>query len=162
MQRLTKKYLLRTDRRVAMGCRMVLGPITLRYLSWSNFCKLRPECTQRGSHRSRNPRKQKRQQCLSPAVVPRNHPMKKEARFNAFPRFRRELQRPDRETNYTSRLKKSNKTQQYADVYLLLNYSICFGRPSYPSSGVHKTVVAASATDHTIWGARFFRSLLPR
>ena len=43
-----------------------------------------------------------------------------------------------------SRLKKPNQMQQYADVYLLLNYSTCFGRPSRPSSGVHKTVVAAS------------------
>ena len=47
--------------------------------------------------------------------------------------------------------------QQYADIYLLLNYSTCFGRPSRPSSGVHKTVVAASGTDHTIWGASFFK-----
>jgi len=43
--------------------------------------------------------------------------------------------------------------QLYADIYLLLNYSTCFGRPSHPSSGVHKTVVAASGTDHTIWEA---------
>jgi len=42
--------------------------------------------------------------------------------------------------------------QLYADIYLLLNFSTCFGRPSRPSSG-HKTVVAASGTDHTIWGA---------
>ena len=28
------------------------------------------------------------------------------------------------------RLKKSNKMQQFADIYLLLNYSTCFGRPS--------------------------------
>jgi len=47
--------------------------------------------------------------------------------------------------------------QQYADIYLLLNYSTCFGRPSRPSSGVHKTVVAASGTDHTIWDASFFK-----
>ena len=46
-----------------------------------------------------------------------------------------------------SRLDKSNKMQQYADIYLLLNYSTCFGRPSRPSSGVHKTVVVASGTD---------------
>ena len=52
-----------------------------------------------------------------------------------------------------SRLKKSNEIQQYADIYLLLNYSTSFGRPSRPLSGVHKTVVAASGTDHTIWGA---------
>jgi len=43
--------------------------------------------------------------------------------------------------------------QQYADIYLLPNYSTRFGRPSRPSSGVHKTVVAASDTDHTIWEA---------
>ena len=47
------------------------------------------------------------------------------------------------------RLKKSNEMQQYADIYLLINYSTCFGRPSRPSSGVHKTVAAASGTDHT-------------
>jgi len=52
-----------------------------------------------------------------------------------------------------SRLKKSNEMQQYADIYLLLNYSTYFGRPSRPSSGVHKTLVTASGTDHTIWGA---------
>jgi len=40
--------------------------------------------------------------------------------------------------------------QQYADIYLLLNYSTCFGRPSRPSSGVHKTIVAASGTDLTV------------
>ena len=50
-----------------------------------------------------------------------------------------------------SRLKKFNKMQQYADIYLLLNYSACFGPPSHPSSGVYKTVVSASGTDHTIW-----------
>ena len=50
-----------------------------------------------------------------------------------------------------SRLKKTNKTQQYADIYLLINYSTYFGRPSRPSSGLHNTVVAASGTDHTIW-----------
>jgi len=54
-----------------------------------------------------------------------------------------------------SRLKKSNQMQQYADMYLLLNYSTCFGRPSLPSSGVHKTVVAASTT--AIWGASFLK-----
>jgi len=48
------------------------------------------------------------------------------------------------------RLKKSNEMQQYADIYLLLNYSTFFGCPSHPSSGVHKIVVAASGTDHTI------------
>ena len=47
--------------------------------------------------------------------------------------------------------------QQYADIYLLLNYSTCFGLPSVPSSGIHKTVVAASGTDHGIWGASFLK-----
>jgi len=47
--------------------------------------------------------------------------------------------------------------QQYADIYLLLNYSTCFGRPSRPSSGVHKTVVRAPGTDHTVRGASFLK-----
>ena len=54
-------------------------------------------------------------------------------------------------------LKKSNKMQLYADIYLMLNYSTCFGRPPHPSSGVHKTVVAASGTDATTWEASFFK-----
>ena len=56
-----------------------------------------------------------------------------------------------------SRLKKSNKMEQYADIYLLLNCSTYFGRPSRPSSGIHKTVVAASGTDHTIWRDSFLK-----
>ena len=56
-----------------------------------------------------------------------------------------------------ARLKKFNEMQQYVDIYLLLNYSTCFGRPSRPSSGVHKTVVAASGTDHAIWEGSFFK-----
>ena len=43
--------------------------------------------------------------------------------------------------------------QQYADIYLLPNYCTCFGRPSRPSSGVHKTVFADSGTDRTVRGA---------
>jgi len=50
--------------------------------------------------------------------------------------------------HHNSTLKKSNDIQQYADIYLPLNYSTCFGRPSRPSSGVHKTVDAAFGTDH--------------
>jgi len=50
-----------------------------------------------------------------------------------------------------SRLKKSNEMLQYTDIYLLLNYYTCFGRPPRPSSGIHKTVVAASGTEHSIW-----------
>jgi len=60
------------------------------------------------------------------------------------------------------RSKESNKLQLYADIYLLLNYSTRFGRASRPSSGVHKTVVAASGTDHTVWEESFFKCLLPR
>jgi len=47
--------------------------------------------------------------------------------------------------------------QQCAYIYLLLNYSTCFGRQSRPLSEVHTTVVAASGTDHTIWGASFLK-----
>ena len=56
-----------------------------------------------------------------------------------------------------TRLKESNQMQQYADIYLLQNYSTCFVDPSHPSSGVHKTVVAVSGTDHTVWTASFFK-----
>ena len=59
-----------------------------------------------------------------------------------------------------SRFNKSNEMQQYADIYLLLNYSTCFGPPSRPSSGVHKTVVAASGIDHTVLGASFLKRAL--
>ena len=45
---------------------------------------------------------------------------------------------------------RSNNMQQHAGIYLLQNYSTCFGCPSHPSSGVHKTVTAASGTDHGI------------
>ena len=45
---------------------------------------------------------------------------------------------------------RSNKMQQYAGIYLLQNYSSCFGCPSHPSSGVHQTVTAASGTGHSI------------
>ena len=44
----------------------------------------------------------------------------------------------------------SNNTQQYAGIYLLQNHSTCFGCPSHPSSGEHKTVTAASDTGHSI------------
>ena len=62
-----------------------------------------------------------------------------------------------RKNTFYRRLKKSNKLQQYVNIYLLLNYSTCFGHPSCPSSVVHKTVVAASGKDHNIWGASFFK-----
>jgi len=38
--------------------------------------------------------------------------------------------------------------QQSAGIYLLQNHSVCFGYPSHPPSGVHKTVTAASGTGH--------------
>ena len=44
----------------------------------------------------------------------------------------------------------SNKMLRYAGIYLLQNQSTCFGFPSHPSSGVHKTVTAASGTGHSI------------
>ena len=49
--------------------------------------------------------------------------------------------------NNKSYIKRSNEMQQYAGVYLLQNYSTCFGCLSHPS-GVHQTVTAASATGH--------------
>ena len=60
-----------------------------------------------------------------------------------------------------SRFKKSNDMEQYADIYLPLNDCTCFRLPSRPSSGVHKTVVAVSGTDHSIWGASFFKQPRP-
>jgi len=41
---------------------------------------------------------------------------------------------------------RSNKMQQYAGIYLLQNHYKCFGCPSHPSSGVHRTVIAISGT----------------
>jgi len=43
-------------------------------------------------------------------------------------------------------LMKSNKMQQYADIDLLQNHSTCIGCLPHPSSGVHKTVTAASGS----------------
>jgi len=48
------------------------------------------------------------------------------------------------------RLKESNEIQQYEHIYLLLNYCTCFGHPSRPSSGLHKTSVVASGK-YKIW-----------
>jgi len=47
--------------------------------------------------------------------------------------------------------------QQYAGIYLLHNYSTCFGCPSHPSSGVPKTVTAASGTGHSICSTTFLQ-----
>ena len=46
-----------------------------------------------------------------------------------------------------------NKIQQDATntcIYLLYNYSTCFGCLSHPSSGIHQTVTAASGTDYSV------------
>ena len=45
--------------------------------------------------------------------------------------------------------------RQYANVYLLQNYSTCFGCLSHPSSGVHQTVTAASGTGHSVRATTF-------
>ena len=50
---------------------------------------------------------------------------------------------------------RSNKMQQYAGIYLLQNYSTCFGCLSHPSSAVHQTVTAASGTGHSIRATTF-------
>jgi hypothetical protein len=47
--------------------------------------------------------------------------------------------------------------QQYAGIYLLQNHSTCFECPSHPSSGVHKSVTAASGTGHNIWAITFLQ-----
>ena len=47
-------------------------------------------------------------------------------------------------------LKRSNEMQQYAGVYLLQNYSTCFGCLSHQSGGVHQTGTAASGTAHSV------------
>ena len=51
----------------------------------------------------------------------------------------------------------SNKMQQYVGIYLLQVYSTCFGRPSRPSSGVQKTVTAASGTGHNNGATTFLQ-----
>ena len=65
--------------------------------------------------------------------------------------FRRQLRHPQgalqQHLKLTKILIRSNKLKQYAGIYLLQIYSTCFGCPSHPSSGVHKTVTAASGTD---------------
>ena len=60
---------------------------------------------------------------------------------------------------------RSNKMQQYADIYLFIylfiyllqNHSTCFGYPSRPSSGVYKTVTPPSGTGHSIWETTFLQ-----
>ena len=56
------------------------------------------------------------------------------------------------------------KMQQHVGIYILQDHSTCFGCPSYPSSGVHKIVTAASGTGHSNNKATTFlqRGLWPR
>jgi len=39
--------------------------------------------------------------------------------------------------------------QQWAGIYLMQNYSTCFGCPSNPSPGLRETVTAAFGTGHS-------------
>ena len=48
-----------------------------------------------------------------------------------------------------------------ADIYLLHNYSTCFGCLSHPSSGVHKTVTAVSGTGHIMYLSNNFHPAWP-
>ena len=50
---------------------------------------------------------------------------------------------------------RSNMMQQYAGVYLLQNYSTCFGCLSHPSSEEHQTVTAASGRGHSVRATTF-------
>ena len=57
----------------------------------------------------------------------------------------------------------SNEMKDYAGVYLLQNYYICFGCLSHPSTGVHQTVTATSGTGHSVRATTFRqRGLLDR
>ena len=47
--------------------------------------------------------------------------------------------------------------QEYAGIYLLQNYSTCFGCTSHPSSGVHQIVTAASGTGHITYSGNNLR-----
>ena len=49
----------------------------------------------------------------------------------------------------------AKEMQQYAGVYLLQNYSTCFGCPSHPSSAVYQIVTAASGTGHSVRATTF-------
>ena len=54
-----------------------------------------------------------------------------------------------------SLLIRSSEMHQYAGVYLLENYSTCFGCLLHPSSGAHQTVAAASGTGHSVRATTF-------
>ena len=50
---------------------------------------------------------------------------------------------------------RSNEMQQNAGVYLLQNYSTCFGCLSHPTSGVHQSITTASGTGHSARATTF-------
>ena len=54
-----------------------------------------------------------------------------------------------------TKLIRSNEMQQYAGVYLLQNYSTCFGCLSHPSSGLHQNLTAASGTVYSVTAITF-------
>jgi hypothetical protein len=54
------------------------------------------------------------------------------------------------QTNVNYIIIRPSKMQQYVGIYLLQNHSTYLGCPSHPSSGVHKSVTAASGTSHRI------------
>jgi len=58
-------------------------------------------------------------------------------------------------------IKRSNLTQQYADIYLLQSHYM-FRASQLPSSGVLKTVTATSCIGHTTGAATFFQRGLIR
>ena len=67
-----------------------------------------------------------------------------------------------RNVHRNSILLRSNKIEQYAGIYLLQNYSTCLECTLHPSSGVHKTVTAASVTGHGIRAPTFLQRGLIR
>jgi len=42
-------------------------------------------------------------------------------------------------------------------LFTAKSLSTCFGCPSHPSSGEHKTVTAPSGTSHSIWVTTFLQ-----
>jgi len=59
-------------------------------------------------------------------------------------------------------IKRSNLTQQYADIYLLQSHFTCFGTSQHPSSGALKTVTATSGICHNTGTATSFQRGLLR
>ena len=59
-------------------------------------------------------------------------------------------------------IKRSNLTQQYADIYLLQSHSTCFGRHSTHHQEHYKTVTVTSDIGHNIGTATSFQRGLLR